>query len=152
LETTTKNLFDYQPDEDNEYEKSVALYLDNRPEVLWWYRNIVGRDEFSIQGFKRYRIRPDFVVQQGEGEAPKPTVLVVESKGKQLRGNLDTDYKRRVADYFTKIGREVTWQELGEGFEKHCFRFQILDQGDYADRDWRDDLSRMLQMPQGETP
>jgi len=147
-----KNLFDYQPDEDNEYEKSVALYLDNRPEVLWWYRNIVGRDEFSIQGFKRYRIRPDFVVQQGEGEAPKPTVLVVESKGKQLKSNLDTDYKRRVADYFTKIGREVTWQELGEGFEKHCFRFQILDQGDYADRDWRDDLSRMLQMPQGEMP
>ncbi len=147
-----KNLFDYQPDEDNEYEKSVALYLDNRPEVLWWYRNIVGRDEFAIQGFKRYRIRPDFVVQQGEGEAPKPTVLVVESKGKQLRGNLDTDYKRRVADYFTRIGREVTWQELGEGFEKHCFRFQILDQGDYADRDWRDDLSRMLQMPQGEMP
>jgi type III restriction enzyme len=147
-----KNLFDYQPDEDNDYEKSVALYLDNRPEVLWWYRNIVGRDEFSIQGFKRYRIRPDFVVQQGEGEAPKPTVLVVESKGKQLKSNLDTDYKRRVADYFTKIGREVTWQELGEGFEKHCFRFQILDQGDYADRDWRDDLSRMLQMPQGEMP
>jgi len=147
-----KNLFDYQPDEDNDYEKSVALYLDNRPEVLWWYRNIVGRDEFSIQGYKRYRIRPDFVVQQGEGEAPKPTVLVVESKGKQLKGNLDTEYKRHVADYFTKIGQEVTWQELGEGFEKHCFRFQILDQGDYADRDWRDDLNRMLQLPQGELP
>jgi len=147
-----KNLFDYQPDEDNDYEKSVALYLDNRPEVLWWYRNIVGRDEFSIQGYKRYRIRPDFVVQQGEGEAPKPTVLVVESKGKQLKGNLDTEYKRHVADYFTKVGQEVTWQELGEGFDKHCFRFQILDQGDYADRDWRDDLNRMLQLPQGELP
>ncbi len=147
-----KNLFDYQPDEDNDYEKSVALYLDNRPEVLWWYRNIVGRDEFSIQGYKRYRIRPDFVVQQGEGEAPKPTVLVVESKGKQLKGNSDTEYKRNVADYFTRIGREVTWQELGEGFEKHCFRFQVLDQGDYADRDWRDDLNRMLQLPQGEMP
>ncbi|MGI4789027.1 MAG: DEAD/DEAH box helicase [Janthinobacterium lividum] len=147
-----KNLFDYQPDDDNEYEKTVALYLDNRPEVLWWYRNIVGRDEFSIQGYKRYRIRPDFVVQQAEGEAPKPTVLVVESKGKQLKGNLDTEYKRHVADYFTKVGREVTWQELGEGFDKHCFRFQILDQGDYADRDWRDDLNRMLQLPQGEMP
>ena len=145
-----KNLFDYQPDEDNDYEKSVALYLDNRPEVLWWYRNIVGREEFSIQGYKRYRIRPDFVVQQGEGEAPKPTVLVVESKGKQLKGNLDTEYKRRVADYFTRVGRQVTWQELGEGFEKHCFRFQILDQGDYADRDWRDDLNRMLRLPPGE--
>lgn len=145
-----KNLFDYQPDDDNDYEKTVALYLDNRPEVLWWYRNIVGRDEFSIQGYKRYRIRPDFVVQQAEGEAPKPTVLVVESKGKQLKGNLDTEYKRHVADYFTKVGREVTWQELGEGFDKHCFRFQILDQGDYADRDWRDDLNRMLQLPPGE--
>lgn len=147
-----KSLFDYQPDDDNEYEKSVALYLDNRPEVLWWYRNIVGSDEFSIQGYKRYRIRPDFVVQQAESEKPKPTVLVVESKGKQLKGSLDTEYKRHIADYFTQVGREVTWQELGEGFEKHCFRFQILDQGDYADKDWRDDLNRMLQLQPGELP
>ncbi|MDQ2687245.1 MAG: hypothetical protein M3Y28_05195 [Armatimonadota bacterium] len=146
-----KNLFDYQPDDDNDYEKNVALYLDSRPEVLWWYRNIVGRDEFSIQGYKRYRIRPDFIVQQGETEKPQPTVLVIESKGKQLKGSLDTDYKRHVADYFTQIGRQVTWQELGEGFEEHCFRFQILDQGDYADKDWRDDLNRMLQLSLGET-
>jgi type III restriction enzyme len=139
-----KNLFDFQPDEDNSYEKDVALYLDNHPQVLWWYRNIVGREEFSIQGYKRYRIRPDFVVQQGqEGEA-RPTVLVVESKGKQLKGSEDTHYKRNVAEYFTEVGRQVTWQELGEGFDKHHFRFQVLDQGDYSDQGWRDELNKML--------
>ena len=38
----------------------------------------------------------------------------------------------------------MTWQELGEDFAQHKFRFQVLDQGEYADRDWRDDLQKML--------
>lgn len=144
-----RTLFDFQPDEDNDYEKNVALFLDNHPQVLWWYRNIVGLDEFNIQGPRRNRIYPDFVVQQSADLQPRPTVLVVESKGGHLRGNLDTEYKRTVAKYFEDIGKlvtwqEVTWRELGQGFDKHCFRFQILDEGDYRSGEWRDDLDRML--------
>jgi type III restriction enzyme len=139
-----KNLFDFQPEEENEYERDVALFLDRHPKVLWWYRNIVGPEEFDIQGYRRPRIRPDFVVQQADGDSPRPTVLVVESKGKHLKGSADTEYKRDVASYFEGCGREVTWQELGEGFDRHRFRFQVLDEGDYADRSWRDDLERLL--------
>lgn len=147
-----KSLFDVQPDEDNEYEKQVALYLDHNEQVFWWYRNLVGSNEFYVQGYKRSRIFPDFVVQQGKDGAAKPVALLLESKGRHLKGNLDTEYKREVASYFSQVGKCITWQELGEGFEKHCFRFQILDQGDYADRDWRDDLNRMLQLNQGDMP
>ncbi|MBI3945212.1 MAG: DEAD/DEAH box helicase family protein [Armatimonadetes bacterium] len=139
-----KNLFDFHPDEDNEYEKSVALYLDEHPQVLWWYRNIVGHDQFNIQGWRRPRIYPDFVVQQGTDGKPSPSVWVIESKGKHLKGSLDTEYKRDIARYFSEEGRQVTWQELGEGFDEHCFRFQVLDQGDYGDADWRDELNKML--------
>ena len=61
------------PDDLNDYEKSVALYLDNHPEVLWWYRNLVGPENFSIQGYLRSPIYPDFVVQRGQGrEANRP--------------------------------------------------------------------------------
>ena len=74
-------------------------------------------------------------------------VLVLESKGKHLKGNEDTNYKRSVADYFERAGRKVTWQQLGEEFEDHTFRFQILDEGEYADRDWRDDLRKLLEAP-----
>lgn len=144
-EPVQRSLFDYVPDDLNEYEKSVALYLDNRPEVLWWYRNLVGPQHFSIQGYKRNKVYPDFVVQQGRNKKPVATVVVVESKGKHLKGNEDTIYKRSVADYFGKIGRKVSWQKLGEDFQDQTFRFQILDEGEYEDRDWRDDLKRLLE-------
>ena len=44
-------------------------------------------------------------------------VILLDSKGKHLKGNADTNYKRQVADYFDKAGKKVTWQQLGEGFE-----------------------------------
>lgn len=99
-----RSLFDYVPDDLNEYERSVALYLDRRPEVLWWYRNLVGPENFAIQG-----------------------------------------YKRSVAEYFEKIGRKVSWQKLGEDFQDQTSRFEVLDEGEYEDRDWQDDLKRFLE-------
>lgn len=144
---TQRSLYDYVPDDLNEYEKSVALFLDKHPQVLWWYRNLVGRDNFSIQGYRRDPIYPDFVLQEGKEQVPIPLVFVLESKGKHLKGNLDTNYKRDVAAYFEKTGHKVSWQKLGEEFAEHTFRFQILDEGDYADRDWKEALRQMLNEP-----
>jgi len=144
-EPVQRSLFDYVPDDLNEYEKSVALYLDKHPEVLWWYRNLVGAQCFSIQGYKRNKIYPDFVVQQGHNKKPVASVVVVESKGKHLKGSEDTKYKRKVASYFEKVGHKVPWQKLAEDFEDETFRFQVLDEGEYADRDWRDDLKKLLE-------
>jgi type III restriction enzyme len=144
-EPIERSLFDYVPDNFNEYERSVALYLDRHAEVLWWYRNLVGAECFSIQGYKRNKIYPDFVVQQGCDEKPVATVIVVESKGKHLKGNEDTNYKRKVANYFEKVGRKVPWQKLAAAFEDETFRFQVLDEGEYTDRDWRDDLKKLLE-------
>lgn len=93
------------------------------------------------------RIYPDFVVQEGKEKKPVARVLVLEAKGKQLKGNEDTNYKRQVADYFEKTGKKVTWQQLGEGFESHQFRFQVLDEGDYEDKDWQDELKQLLEAP-----
>ncbi len=107
-EQIQQSLFDYVPDAFNDYEKAVALYLDNHPKVLWWYRNLIGKDQFYIQGYRRNRVYPDFVVQEGEkeGESKKPSasVLVLESKGAHLKGNQDTSYKRSLATYFNKVG------------------------------------------------
>lgn len=143
-EAVQRSLFDYVPDDLNEYEKSVALYLDKYSEVLWWYRNLVGAQCFSIQGYKRNKVYPDFVVQQGHNKKPVASVVVVESKGKHLKGNEDTNYKRKVARYFEQVGYKVPWQKLAEDFQDETFRFQVLDEGEYADRDWRDDLKKLL--------
>jgi hypothetical protein len=72
-------------------------------------------------------------------------VIVIESKGKHLEGNLDTTYKRNVAEVFESVGREVTWQQLGVDFKDHVFRFQILDEADQPHgRGWRDELKDVL--------
>ena len=76
---------------------------------------------------------------------PVATVLVVESRGKQLKGNEDTNYKRYVGKVFEDIGRQVSWQELGKSFQDETFRFQVLDEGEYADKDWHDDLQKFLE-------
>jgi type III restriction enzyme len=146
-EQIQQSLFDVVPDDLNEYEKAVALYLDACPQVLWWYRNLVGADQFSIQGYRRPRIYPDFIVQQGKEKKPVASVLVVESKGKQLKGSEDTKYKRSVADYFGKVGHKVPWQKLAEDFRDNTFRVQVLDEGEYADRDWKDELKKLLEQP-----
>ncbi|MBI4571844.1 MAG: hypothetical protein HY713_00985 [candidate division NC10 bacterium] len=74
-------------------------------------------------------------------------VLVVESKGKHLKGSEDTNYKRSIAEYFEKVGRRVSWQRLAKDFQDETFRFQVLDEGEYEDRDWRADLKRVLEEP-----
>jgi type III restriction enzyme len=144
-EPLQRSLFDYVEDEtQNEYERAVAWALDRDENVLWWYRNLIGDEQFSIQGYRRHRIRPDFVVQGNSAEKPLHRVIVIESKGKHLESNPDTRYKRDVAEMFREVGREVTWQQLGEGFKDHVFCFQILDEAGTAGRDWQDSLAEML--------
>ncbi len=140
-----RSLFDFVEDQGfNDYERKVALVLDKDANVLWWYRNKVGRNSFAIQGFLRHQIHPDFVVQQDHEGKTVHRVLVIETKGPQLKGSENTEYKRKVADYFTKAGKKVTWQQLGEGFKDHLFRFQILDEAQPDGRDWKDELCEIL--------
>jgi len=150
-EQIQQSLFDYVPDAFNDYEKAVALYLDSQPQVLWWYRNLIGHEQFYIQGYRRHRVYPDFVVQEGaKGEdrkKPVASVLVLESKGAHLKGNEDTKYKLSIAEYFRKVGHKVPWQKLAEDFPDNRFRVYVLDEGEYQHQDWRDELKRLLDEP-----
>jgi type III restriction enzyme len=139
-----KSLFDFVPAEINEYEKSVALVLDRYPEVLWWYRNMVGEKHFAIQGYRKAKVYPDFVVQTADGGKPSDRVLVIESKGTHLEGNRDTVYKQNLAKLFNECGKEVPWQEVSSGFADRQFRFQVLYEGDYSDDAWRSDLDALV--------
>ncbi len=49
-----------------------------------------------------------------------------------------------MARVFEEIGREVSWQDLGEGFEKNRFRFQIFDESEWADKDWQSEVREAL--------
>jgi type III restriction enzyme len=142
---TTRSLFDFVPEEQqNEYERAVALCLDRDENVLWWYRNIVGEDSFDIQGYHRHRLHPDFVAHSKIDSRPHHLVWVVESKGQHLKGSKDTDYKRDIARLFSEVGKQVSWQQLGDQFKDHQFCFHILDQTQQDGRDWKDELRTIL--------
>ena len=88
----------YESQFDSALERNFARYLDEQKALQWWHRVAVRQSEdYYLRGWKQERIWPDFVGMAGETEG-KPHVLVFETKGEHLRGNPDTDYKRRVLD------------------------------------------------------
>jgi type III restriction enzyme len=142
---TQKSLFDFVAAEpQNSYERAVALCLDRDENVLWWYRNLVGEDSFWVQGYRRNRMHPDFVAQSRTDVGNHHLVWVVESKGKHLEGNVDTRYKRDVARFFSEVGKQVSWQQLGDEFKDHRFCFHVLDERQENGRDWKDELQAIL--------
>ena len=53
--------------------------------------------EYYLQGWKRGRIYPDFIAL-ANGGADEKRVLIFDTKGEHLAGNLDTEYKRKVLE------------------------------------------------------
>ena len=83
---------------DNDFEKKFAFYLDEQQALQWWHR-IAARQsgEYYVQGWKQERIYPDFVAMANEISGVM-RVLLFDTKGTHLEGNLDTEYKRKVLE------------------------------------------------------
>lgn len=79
----------------NNLEKDFALYLADSEAVKWWHR-MVARQDYALQGWQRNKIYPDFIACMTENR-----LLVMETKGLQLKGNDDTEYKTRLFDLLT---------------------------------------------------
>jgi len=136
-----KSLFEIVPEESiNELEKSVALCLDEQAQLLWWYRNI-SRHDYFIQGWRKNKIYPDFIfTDKSENDGNDyDTIYVVETKGEQLAGNLDTKYKESVFNYCNQLGVEKEWRELNAEFGDKNFEFHVV----YGD-EWRNKILQML--------
>jgi type III restriction enzyme len=86
----------------NSLERTVGQILDNQAKILWWFRNRIGKQWYSIQGWQRYKIRPDFVAAKKTEEGKLELVYIIESKGEHLLGNADSEYKKSVLDLMTE--------------------------------------------------
>lgn len=100
---TEKSIFNpvYQDDYDKD-EADFACYLDEAKALRWWHRNVAkAAGSYSIQGWKRHRVYPDFIfARERTGKTDK--VFVWETKGPQLEGNLDTKYKTKLLETVSK--------------------------------------------------
>jgi type III restriction enzyme len=124
-----KDLFDFVPEQElNNTEKSVAYYLDEQEKLLWWYRNI-SRKDYYVQGWKKYRIYPDFIFSEVYDDNPDDfsKVFIVETKGLHL-DNPDTAYKKDVFDLCNELGKEIKWDELKEEFKERKIVFQVINE------------------------
>ena len=91
-----KSLFQpiYRGDFSSQDEREIAVYLDGENALTWWHRN-VARSHYSVQGWRREKIYPDFIFATQLSESGNKLV-VLEMKGKHLAGNDDTEYKKAV--------------------------------------------------------
>ena len=78
----------------NSLEKDVALYIDDVKAVRWWHRIAVQADWY-LDGWKKKKVFPDFLVALEETKGKPSKLVVVETKGAHLK-NEDTDYKRKL--------------------------------------------------------
>jgi type III restriction enzyme len=93
---TERSLFvpAYQGDFNGE-EADFACYLDGRKAVSWWHRNVARAGQYHLQGWRKNKVYPDFIFAMTGSEGERKLV-VIETKGDQLAGNLDTEYKRKL--------------------------------------------------------
>ena len=114
---------------DSELERRFAYYLDEELALQWWHRVAARqRGEYYVQGWKRGRIYPDFVAMANEIGGVKH-VMIFDTKGQHLEGNLDTEYKRKVLETlegaFNTAGRMV----VRDGPTRHgIFQLVFSDQ------------------------
>ena len=116
----------------NSLERDVVQYIEDSPNVIWWARNKAEKSWYAIQGWQKNKIRPDFVIASKNKEGALEFLYVVESKGEQLTGSPDTQYKIDVFDTMNKMQGDVeqvkvrmTTMKLNDRFE-----FELVPQGE----------------------
>lgn len=124
----------------NGFEKDVALYLDGKDAVTWWWR-IAARREWGLQGWMKNKVYPDFLIHL-DAEKDVARLLVLETKGKHLEGSADTEFKSK---FFELL--EEAYAKGVEAGEVDLFaerpdemRFRILIQ----EAAWEPDVEKAL--------
>jgi type III restriction enzyme len=126
----SKNLFeDFESSALTPLERTVADTLDEQEKLVWWFRNKVSRGWYAIQGWRKYKIHPDFVAAKKKADGSLELVYVLESKGEHLAGNDDTTYKDKVMQEMTKTKVETYQMEIKFGKVNDRAEFYVVEQG-----------------------
>ena len=114
----------------NGLEKDVALYIDDVKAVRWWHRIAVQADWY-LDGWKKKRVFPDFLVALEEKDGKADRLVVVETKGLHLQ-NDDTAYKKKLFEVLEKHSSSgVPVGELTLDTQPEPMRFRLVFEGDW---------------------
>ena len=124
----------------NELEKQVAWYLDEQSAVKWWHR-MVAKQDYHLQGWQKRKVYPDFLAFiNPDNKIEKLSVL--ETKGDQLKGNDDTEYKRKLFEILEKHATNESvsvgdMEVVSEKERKMIFRILM-------EKTWKEDLGKLM--------
>lgn len=109
-------------------EANFACYLDTQATVQWWHRNVAKAGQYSLQGWKKGLVYPDFIFAHRTVDG-RDRLSVWETKGDHLGGK-DTEYKRRllqtISDHYQTIPKvragelELIFPNANETPVVHC--------------------------------
>jgi type III restriction enzyme len=118
----------------NGLERNLAWYLDAEKAVRWWHRIAVQQD-WHLQGWQRSKVYPDFLVCLEQASDEEMRFLVLETKGMHLKGNDDTEYKRRLFDLLTAHSTSaLSAGELKLGLKRNQLRFEMLLENEWGQK------------------
>ena len=115
---------------DSTLEINFARYLDEQKALRWWHRVAARQSrDYYLRGWKPDRIWPDFIAMGGETRG-KPHLLLFETKGAHLKGNPDTEYKRRVLETLQDAYNSAGEMKICDGPARGSFRL-IFTQNEF---------------------
>ncbi|MBS0253630.1 MAG: DEAD/DEAH box helicase family protein [Proteobacteria bacterium] len=113
----------YQADLNDE-EQKVAVYLDRESAVRWWHRNGASRGSYSVKGWRRGNVYPDFLLAATKDTSSRDRIVVLETKGEHLAGSEDTKYKAALLERLTQGFKAATPAAPGLPLPAHSFAFK----------------------------
>ena len=112
----------------NNLERDTAWYLDKQESVYWWHRIAVNQREYSLQGWQKQKVYPDLLVCVEQPNSGSYRFSILETKGEHLKGNDDTEYKRRLFELLTEHVKTAV--DAGELTLGSCVGWYVVQNAD----------------------
>jgi type III restriction enzyme len=100
-------------DDANSEEAEFACYIDEEKALRWWHKNVARAGHYFVQGWRKSKVYPDFIFALQRTNS-KERLIVLETKGDQLAGNLDTTYKKSLLERLNRAYRQDDVVKAGE--------------------------------------
>lgn len=107
----------------NDAERKFAVSLDRDVAVKWWHRNGTTPRSYALRGWRRGNVYPDFLFAALR-EGGRDRIVAIETKGEQLAGNLDTEYKRALLSLLSEKFDPTTPASGALGLADTAFDFR----------------------------
>ena len=91
--------------------------------MRWWHRNGTVRGSYGVRGWRRGNVYPDFLFAALKDQGGRERIVVIETKGEQLEGNRDTEYKRALLDTLSGAFRSGAQSAAGLALSRNPFDF-----------------------------